>query len=350
MKKELIKVTTPDLEVPSNELRKEAYELALSVWEMAPWIDYVEERVLAIRFNDGSEKFISILGSQGSYKAIAIYPNIGTYWRIRSLDQFDSHDMLDAFMSTNQLQLYFGKASELLRGEKTAIKSSGVKFPRGVNPSFISYISGFQQDAMGANEIRETMRAIKAFFAFSEKHEACEVRQLENPMDSITTYQEDKEGKWEKIEDDFSRLLPVAVTLDETLVNDVSKLNAHKTMVLECGVFPVPAGQTPSGRGKMSRFVVIVEGLSKYALHSELIESPDNRETDWTNIVECILKEVCKLGVRPKYFACSNVQVEGILNGLCTTRFKGSKVMERASCDGAKEVFEEVSAMLEMQR
>lgn len=160
MKKDMPKVTAPDLEVPSNELRKEAYELALSVWEMAPWIDYVEERVLAIRFNDGTEQFLSVLGSQGSYRAISVYPNAGTYWRVRSVNQIDSHDVLDAFMSTNQLQLYFGKASELMRGEKAAIKASGVKFPRGVNPSFVSYIAGFQQDAMGANEVFEEVSAM----------------------------------------------------------------------------------------------------------------------------------------------------------------------------------------------
>ncbi len=46
------KVLSPDLEVPSAELRKEAYELALSVWDMMPWVDFIEEQVLAIRFAD----------------------------------------------------------------------------------------------------------------------------------------------------------------------------------------------------------------------------------------------------------------------------------------------------------
>lgn len=37
-----MKVLSPDLEVPSAELRKEAYELALSVWDMMPWVDFFE--------------------------------------------------------------------------------------------------------------------------------------------------------------------------------------------------------------------------------------------------------------------------------------------------------------------
>ena len=55
------KVVSPDLETPSGELRKEAYELALSVWEMEPWIDFIEEQVLAIRFADGAERFLSVI-------------------------------------------------------------------------------------------------------------------------------------------------------------------------------------------------------------------------------------------------------------------------------------------------
>ena len=131
------KVASPDLEMPSAELRKEAYELAFSLWEMEPWIDFIEEQVLAIRFADGAERFLSVMGRNGEHRAIALYPDAATYWRIRGIESGDSDDVMDAFMSTNQLQLFFCKAQELLRGEREAIKASGVKFPRGVNPSFV---------------------------------------------------------------------------------------------------------------------------------------------------------------------------------------------------------------------
>ena len=41
MSPKIPKVLSPDLEVPSAELRKEAYELALSVWDMMPWVDFI---------------------------------------------------------------------------------------------------------------------------------------------------------------------------------------------------------------------------------------------------------------------------------------------------------------------
>ncbi len=341
-----IKVTRPDLETPTGELRREAYELALSVWKMEPWIDFIEEQLLAIRFADGAERFVSVMGSHGEHRAIALYPDAATYWRIRDIDQDDNNDLIDAFMSTNQLQLFFCKAPELMCGERAAIKASGVKFPRGINPSFCSYIAGFAPDAMGAGEIREMLRFVRAFCAFRKDHMANEVRPLAHPADLITTWTEDGDGCWTKSEDEFSPMLPVAVTLDENLVRKVAALKVQKHVFLEIGVFPVPVGETPSGRGKMSKLVILADGPTQYAFCAEVIETPDDRETDWTPIAEFVFKKLCGLGFRPETFASTSHQMEAILKGLCNTDFKRSKVFAHASCDSAKAIYQELSRHL----
>lgn len=82
MTKDTPKVLSPDLEAPSASLRKEAYERAAAVWEMEPWVDFIEEQVLAIRFADGTERFLSVLGSHGEYRALALYPDAASYWRV----------------------------------------------------------------------------------------------------------------------------------------------------------------------------------------------------------------------------------------------------------------------------
>ena len=346
MKPDIPKVLAPDLEAPSADLRREAYELAAAVWDMKPWVDFVEEQVLAIRFADGAARFLSVLGSHGEYRALALYPDAASYWRIRGVDEGDNVDLMDAFMSTAQLQLYFGKSSELMRGERTAIKASGVKFPRGVNPSFVSYIPGFAPDAMGAGEMREALRFVKAFFGFRKDHMACEVRPLANQFDLFTTWSEDEDGGWTKGENDFSPMLPVAVSIDNALVEKVAALRVEENLFLEIGVFPVPAGRTPTGRGKMSKFILLVDGTRQFALGTDMIETPDERETDWTPILESVLGKLCVLGMRPKYFASTSRKMEAILKGLCVTQFNGSQLFEHASCDSAKAMFEEISAGL----
>lgn len=346
MNAKIQKVASPDLETPSTELRKEAYELAFSLWEMEPWIDFIEEQVLAIRFADGAERFLSVMGRNGEHRAIALYPDAATYWRIRGIEGGDSDDVMDAFMSTNQLQLFFCKAQELLRGERAAIKASGVKFPRGVNPSFVSYIAGFVPDAMGAGEIRETLRFLKAFYGFRKDHMACEVRPLSRPFDLITTWIEAGDGKWTKGEDEFSPMLPVTAALDPDIIDKVAALEVKRHLFLEIGVFPVPVERTPSGRGKMSKLVMLVDKATAYIFGTEIVVTPDDRETDWTPVIESVLKNVSKLGFRPEMFATTSRQIEAVLKSLCQTDFKGSKVFEHSSCACVKTFFADFSSRL----
>ena len=346
MSAKIPRVVSPDLETPSDELRKEAYELALSVWEMEPWIDFIEEQVLSIRFADGAERFLSVMGRNGEHRAIALFPNAATYWRIRGVEDGNETDIMDAFMSTAQLQLFFCKSPELMRGERAAIKASGVKFPRWVNPSFVSYIPGFAPDAMGAGEILETLRFLKAFYGFRKDHMACEVRPLSRPFDLITTWTEDSGGNWTKGEDEFSPMLPVAATLDPDLINRVAALKVKKHLFLEIGVFPVPVGRTPSGRGKMSKLVMLVDKATTYVLGTEIVETPNDRETDWTPIVESVLRNVSKLGFRPEKFATTSRQMEAVLKSLCQTDFNGSKVFEHSSCVCVKTIFTDFSSRL----
>lgn len=346
MAKDTPKVLSPDLEAPSASLRKEAYERAAAVWEMEPWIDFIEEQVLAIRFADGTERFLSVLGSHGEYRALALYPDAASYWRIRGVDDGDETDLMDAFMSTAQLQLFFCKSSELMRGERAAIKASGVKFPRGVNPSFVSYIPGFAPDAMGAGEMRETLRFVKAFYGFRKDHMAGEVRPLAHPFDLYTTWTENENGLWAKGENDFSPMLPVATTIDQDLLDKVAALEVKRHLFLEIGVFPVPVGKTPSGRGKMSKLVMVVDKATTFVCVARVVETPDDRETDWTPVVETVLNGVCALGVRPEMFASSSRKMEAILKGLCATEFKGTKVFEHSPCYTAKTAFADISAGL----
>ena len=338
-----IKFAKPDIEKPSPEQWKKAHELALEVWEMEPWVDFIEEQLLAIEFADGSRRFLSVMGIRGEHRAIALYPDAATYWRMRSPDPDDETDIMDAFMSTSQLQLCFGKASTLMRGERAAIKASGVKFPRGVNPSFVSYVAGFTPDAMGANEMSETMRFVRAFLGFRKDHMACEVRELLRPNSLTTTWTEDSAGNWAKGENDFSPMLPVVASPDGRLIDKVAKLAVRENLDLEIGVFPVPVGKTPDGRGKMSKLVLLVDGATKYIMGTNIIETPDNRETDWTPVVDFVLETLVRLGMRPCRIASTNAQVRAIMKGLCATDFRGTEVLPHGWCDSAKEAFEEIS-------
>ena len=341
MKVERMKLDTTH---PTRELLQEAYRLALEVWNDAPWERMDERQVLAVRFADGREGFLSVMGEMGTHRAIALYSSFADYVRVRSIDDSDVYDVEDAFFSTHQLQLAFEGAANMNKGEMADIRASGIKFKRGMNPSFVSYVPGFAPDRMGAGELTRFLDFIRAFMAFCEQHGSDAIATNDAPMKLVTTWREDASGIWTKGDDDFSPLLPVAVSLDESLIEKVAALPvSENTMCMEVGAFAVPVGRTPEGRGKMSRCVMIVEGATQFTMGVNIFETPDDRETDWTPVVEFALKTMIQFEKRPTHLAAFGTSLRGILQGLTKTRFKGTEFMPYNPCDAAHEAFAFVS-------
>ena len=221
-----------------------------------------------------------------------------------------------------------------------------MKFPRGVNPSFVSYMPGFAPDAMGAGEMRETLRFIRAFFGFRKDHMSFAVRPLNSPHDLISTWAEGADGSWTFHEDEFAGMLPVAVSVDNSLISKVAALKTNAKMFLEVGVYPVPVGRTPSGRGKMSKVVLLVDHESHLALTVNVFETPDDRETDWAPMLDFVLETMLNGGFRPGRIATNNSQMGAVLGNLCASNFAGTEYVPHATCSAANEVFDMISSRM----
>lgn len=162
---------------PSKEQLREAYELALRLWELAPWdMPMGENQLLVVERADGRKFVLSVMGEYGEHRAVSIYPSVSSYCRIAGVPQYDQLRLQDAFFSIRQLQFAFLKAAHLLKVERGAIKEAGVRFPRGVNPSLASYVPGYASEMMGANELAEAMDAIKVLLDFFKTHSAEDIK------------------------------------------------------------------------------------------------------------------------------------------------------------------------------
>jgi len=333
-----------DLSIPSKELLAEAYALAKQVWDLAPWKQMEERQILAIHFADGQQGIVSVMGTQGQHLAIAIYPTFSTYMQIRSVDQHDEQSALDAFYATNHLQLAFGPASHLHGNEMRDIKASGFNFRRGYNPAFTSYVSGFVDDRMGADELTQFIRFLRAFLAFYDQHGPDAVAVNDRPYKLLTTWTEDMAGNWAKGENDYSAMPSVSASPDESLIDRVAALRVRKKQefFLEVAAFPIPAGQAPNGRGKMSRCVIAVEGATQFILGATIVETPDDREFDWTPAIEFALNTIIDLGFRPSKLAAFGCGLYCALKNLTATRFKGTEFMPYNPCDSAHKIFAEL--------
>lgn len=326
---------------PSPEQLREAYELALRLWELAPWdMPMGENQLLAVEHADGRKYALSVMGEYGEHRAVAVYPRVSSYCQIAGIPQHDELRLRDAFFAIRQTQFAFLRATDLQKGEREAIKASGVKFPRGVNPSLVSYVPGYAPAMMGSNELDEAMEAIKVFLEFFKEHSAEGIRLFNKQGDLVSTWRESSDGKWVFGDDDFSTMHPVAVNLSQKLLDKVANLPVNDKLNLEIGAIPVPCGRSDSGRGFMGRFMIAVEGATHFSMGVELLSPPDGREFDWTPAVEFALGVMVKFGYRPGHLAVLGESLKCVLSNLCRTVLKGTTFLPNSECDAVREIYE----------
>ena len=335
-----------DLTKRPRELLSRAYELAARVYEVAPWKEMDERQLLVVELKDGRKRVLSVMGEQGTHYAIALYPSKAEYEQISSIDDHDREDLKDAFFGVNQLQLSFERASDLMDGEMKDIRASGAKFKRGVNPSFVSYVAGFAPARVGGEELAEVVDVIEAFLSYLDEFGSSSIPIVKSTSQLLPTWTEDAAGLWTKGENDFSGCLPVAVNLDQSLVDKVASLRVRKGLFLEVGAFVVPVGRGVDKRGKMSRLLLIVDGPTAMPLGTNVFSAPDDAEFDWSESVECVLTTFLQMGVRPENLAVFGRSLHAVFKNITRNSFPGTKFWDHCPCDSAHQVFEAVSVGL----
>lgn len=335
-----------DLTPRSAELLARAYALAKRVYERALWNEMEERQLLAITLKDGRKRVLSVMGERGEHLAISLYPSKAEFGRMCAINKNDEQDIQDAFFGVNQMQLAFGPARELLEGEMKDVRASGVKFKRGVNPSFVTYVAGFAPTRMGGEELLEAVEIIEAFLAYLDKFGSGSIPVLTHDSRLLTTWIESASGTWTKGENDYPSQLPVVVKIDDALVAKVAALLVKKGFHLEIGAFVIPAGHGIDRRGKMSRLLLAVDGMSQFVLGSTVVAAPDDAEFDWTESVEFVLKTMIKLDYRPERLAVFGHILHGVFKNLTRNSFPNTEFMDSCPCDSAHAVFEDMANML----
>ncbi|MBR4171850.1 MAG: hypothetical protein IKR48_09375 [Kiritimatiellae bacterium] len=326
---------------PSPEQLRKAYELALKLWELAPWdMPMGENQLLVIKRANGRKSVLSVMGEYGEHRAVAIYPRVSSYCLISAIDPYDNLSLQDAFFSIRQTQVAFVKAANLLNGERAAIKASGVKFPRGVNPSLLSYIPGYDSERMGANELAEAMDAIQVFLDFFKTHSAEDINLIDQEGDLVSVWYEAPDGTWTFGEEEFSPNPDTIINVSADLLDKVAKLPVNKKFRLEIGALPIPCGKSDSGHHLMGRLMIAVDGETQYALGTDILVPPEGREFDWARAVEFVLKVIVNCGCKPGTLGVLGRLLEGTLYGLCSMELNGTMLIPDSECDAVRDVYE----------
>ena len=326
---------------PTQQQLREACEIALRIWQLQPWdMPMGENQLLVVVYANGRRCVLSVLGEYGEHRALTVYPDVASYARIAAIPPGDSIRVQDAFYSIHQRQIAFLKASGQTKSERAAFKASGVKFPRGVNPSLMSYIPGYAPEMMGAKELEATIEDANTFLNFMESHSAEDIAIYRGKGSLVSAWREAADGTWSLEQDEFSPLFPVAVNLSTELLEKVAALPVNDEFDLEIGAIPVPCDRTPSGRGIMARLMLAVEGATQFAMGTELISPPSGREFDWTGPAEFVLQTILKFGHKPASIAVLGESLKGVIAGLCAAELKGVEFLPQSECDAVRETFE----------
>ncbi len=333
------KTRKPDLTRPTREQLREAYELAREVADRAPWKSLHDSQVLAVRFADGRERFVSVMGRGGGTCGISAYMTYADFHRMKAVDGKDHEDAMDGFFSTNQLMLAFDSAEFLLEGEMEQVLESGVRFDRRRTPSFMSYFAGLARDRMGAAEIADALASIRALLAFLNAYGPDAIALRDAPMQLLTTWTELPDGSWVRGENEFSWLMPFAFNLDGRQMRRVAAMPIKKKLAIEVATFVVPMGRTPQGRGKMSRFALIVDRDRGTPLGMDIFESPDEGGFDWSPVLKFVLDTLLKLGCLPGRLAVFGMAMNGILKRIVETELKGVEFLSDDRCELSHQVF-----------
>jgi hypothetical protein len=131
-------------------MTSEAYDLADSLFALAPWDWMNEAQLIALRHPEtGRLDHISIMGAAGNHFSLAIYLGAEARQRFNLLQAeeyedrpLSEEDTIALILDTPQLQVSFSERGDLYESELAAIKKHGRKY-RGENwPSFRSFSPG----------------------------------------------------------------------------------------------------------------------------------------------------------------------------------------------------------------
>ena len=112
-----------------------------------------------------------------------------------------------------------------------------------------------------------------------------------------------------------------------------------KKLAIEVATFVVPMGRTPQGRGKMSRFALIVDRDRGTPLGMDIFESLDEGGFDWSPVLKFVLDTLLKLGCLPGRLAVFGMAMNGILKRIVETELKGVEFLSDDRCELSHQVF-----------
>jgi len=306
---------TLDETVPTKEQLDKIYTLAKRVLDIAPWEFMGEPHVLAIQHAADDTSFLIVTGELGSYFSVQVYASLCDLDMMLRQNDTNRQDMVDRMFELPQLKLVFSTKAELLPGDREKIKTSGLTFKNGKNPSPQSLMPGYDLSFPGGRELeRMTVCVEQLLFMLEGGHT---IPAISSPLDPICT-RVFKEGRWELEMKQHSLFKKSAFSVSQELLDQVLKL-PKQNMSVACGCFVVPTHFREKGsRPVMPRAFMLMDVESEFILKMDLLIPEQGKLWTITIALNLLLQEFIKLGARPTQLKINGLLLQKVGKQFCT--------------------------------
>jgi len=334
---------------PTVDAWRRAYELAAEVRDLHPWTWMCDTDHLGFEDpEDGSPRFISVMGRQGEHYAVAVYRRIEDLFRIIDLVCETGADA-DVILETSQLQLSFEDRDFLAPEDSRVIKRLGLKFRgRQAWPCFRSYLPGQFPWFVDRDELRQLTLALEQVLAVAPRFRDDEdgldclnrmgmeehVFLMRTPVNTAGTVE------WEehmvKIERPASP--EIVPEVNDLLLERAARFPAvENTLEVELRPTPEPVQERKGQRPYFPWIMLVVESSEGFIVGHELLAPLPTLDAVYSRAGGALLEVLASQEIRPAEVFVRTERVAALFRAVCGKL--GAKLTVRPSLPRAEDAF-----------
>lgn len=306
------------------------YDLAGRVRALEPWRWMEEIDLIGVRDPDNGDCFfISVMGALGEHHAIVVYPGaegLEAFWAMQRMPRQKQHLLIDTLLGIHQVQVQFGKKSDLLPHEKPIAVAVGHKAVGALAwPAFRSMKPGWSQWSVDAREARLLELAMEQLLDVAPRlRDGDGLLPFPPGPDAdilmrVRTTVGDAPPSWRDTRSPSPRVVAdhTPVPLPELLMEAVRRLPpSEATFAVE--VFPSLVRIGPSRDRPICPYVFMaIETSSRYMLQLGPMEMEDPRREVRAASVTTFLQLMMKQSHRPASVVARIPWLASALEGAC---------------------------------
>lgn len=282
------------------------YEVAVAIYEVAPWERYPETDVFGVQHPaTGVTDYVSLMGELGTHKAVALY--LGSegwfgFWNAQRTEP-DPETRPEEILEVPHLQLAFGARDELMPAEAALIKRLGLRFGSEAWPSFRSYAPGLYPWPLTGPEQARFLPALLQVLAL---HDELDGKLGDKPPDALAPclvrVQDPATELWR---DEWRMVAPPCrptwvTVVPEELVAAYLAL-PPTTQIFELDLFMTMQACQDSefDRPYWPYLLAVMDAKSGFAFKAELLSPAPSFHQMWEQVPTAFLRAVLEGGIRP---------------------------------------------------